>query len=302
MIRFVPWACLALVIGSSSCSSEESPPVGDGGEPSSAGVGSDGAGSGGRGGSGSSGGGASSTAGAVGSAGEESGNAGETGVAGASTGEPRSGLSWPIDCVPDETCTGIGYPDADKDDVAFDCGDPGYIAHEGTDISISQAQMDAGVAVRAAADGEVWFVSDGKFDGCPNDDEPDCQNPGSLSAGAKQGTTVCTELGPYCKNGQGMCFWCFAGGNVVVVLHEGEPGVFATRYDHLKKGSVLVQPGDKVKRGQVLAQVGSAGNSTGPHLHFEVWGSTYYDVVEPWAGECGPNLGPSLWASEPAWE
>jgi murein DD-endopeptidase MepM/ murein hydrolase activator NlpD len=42
----------------------------------------------------------------------------------------------------------------------------------------------------------------------------------------------------------------------------------ATRYAHASK--VLVKPGDLVRRGQVLAEVGTSGRSTGPHLHFEV--------------------------------
>ena len=41
-----------------------------------------------------------------------------------------------------------------------------------------------------------------------------------------------------------------------------------TRYGHTSK--ILVKPGDLVRRGQVVADVGSTGRSTGPHLHFEV--------------------------------
>jgi murein DD-endopeptidase MepM/ murein hydrolase activator NlpD len=214
-----------------------------------------------------------------------------------------TGLSWPIDCVPDETCVNLGYPDIDDDGMAFDCSDPAYAGHEGTDIGITSDMMEAGTAVRAAADGTVWFATDGKYDLCPNDDEPDCQNPPSYEAGSMTGTTVCTELGPYCNDGSGgQCFWCFAGGNVIVILHDDVPGVFATRYDHLKRDSVRVQPGDRVTRGETIAEVGSAGNSTGPHLHFEVWSTGYYVLTEPWAGTCGPNEGPSLWANDPPWQ
>jgi len=43
---------------------------------------------------------------------------------------------------------------------------------------------------------------------------------------------------------------------------------FTTRYGHNSR--ILVQVGDTVRRGEVVAQVGSTGRSTGPHVHYEV--------------------------------
>jgi murein DD-endopeptidase MepM/ murein hydrolase activator NlpD len=234
-----------------------------------------------------------------------SGEAGETAAAGASgaAGEANEpvGLVWPIDCIPEQTCVRIGYPDIDGDGDAHDCSEPGYVGHEGTDIDITFEAQEAGTAVRAAADGTVLFAFDGKYDECPNANEPDCQDPPGIAPGSMTGNTVCTPSGPYCGTGQGDCFWCFAGGNVIVIRHESVPGVFATRYDHLKKNSVRVQPGDRVTRGEQIAEAASAGSSTRPHLHFEVWGTGFYELAEPWAGACGPNTGPSLWAYDPPW-
>lgn len=54
-------------------------------------------------------------------------------------------------------------------------------------------------------------------------------------------------------------------GNLVEIDHGNE---YVTRYGHNEE--VLVQVGDMVKKGDVIAHVGSSGRSTGPHLHYEV--------------------------------
>ncbi|MBJ7610617.1 MAG: M23 family metallopeptidase [Candidatus Dormibacteraeota bacterium] len=54
-------------------------------------------------------------------------------------------------------------------------------------------------------------------------------------------------------------------GNHVIVAHAG--GLLSL-YGHLE--AMMVKPGDAVKAGQVIALLGSTGNSTGPHCHFEV--------------------------------
>jgi murein DD-endopeptidase MepM/ murein hydrolase activator NlpD len=55
-------------------------------------------------------------------------------------------------------------------------------------------------------------------------------------------------------------------GEYVVLSHSGDR---QTVYAHLE--AVLVTPWKEVKAGQILGLLGSTGNSTGPHLHFEYW-------------------------------
>jgi murein DD-endopeptidase MepM/ murein hydrolase activator NlpD len=57
-----------------------------------------------------------------------------------------------------------------------------------------------------------------------------------------------------------------AGNSVVIDHGRGEFSFYA----HLKPGSVRVRVGDQVTRGQQIGDLGSSGNSTEPHLHFQV--------------------------------
>jgi murein DD-endopeptidase MepM/ murein hydrolase activator NlpD len=56
-------------------------------------------------------------------------------------------------------------------------------------------------------------------------------------------------------------------GNYVMIDHGKDEYSF---YAHLQPGSVRVHVGDQVKAGQVIGKLGSSGNSTEPHLHFQV--------------------------------
>jgi murein DD-endopeptidase MepM/ murein hydrolase activator NlpD len=58
-------------------------------------------------------------------------------------------------------------------------------------------------------------------------------------------------------------------GMIVVVRHEGGLTSLYAHLDDRAYGAAL-QPGDAVQKGQVLGYVGLTGNTTGPHVHFEV--------------------------------
>jgi murein DD-endopeptidase MepM/ murein hydrolase activator NlpD len=60
----------------------------------------------------------------------------------------------------------------------------------------------------------------------------------------------------------------FLGGYGLTVTIDHNKGTQETLYGHLSE--IFVKPGDLVKQGAVIGRVGSTGNSTGPHLHFEL--------------------------------
>jgi murein DD-endopeptidase MepM/ murein hydrolase activator NlpD len=78
-------------------------------------------------------------------------------------------------------------------------------------------------------------------------------------------------------------------GHYVVVHSEDYDYVFM----HLRSGSTVVREGQRVRTGQRIGDVGSTGESSGPHLHFEVWLGAWYagghpidplPLLEAWSG------------------
>jgi murein DD-endopeptidase MepM/ murein hydrolase activator NlpD len=81
-----------------------------------------------------------------------------------------------------------------------------------------------------------------------------------LDIGAPMGApVVATGSGTIVSAG-----WNGGYGKAIVIQHNG---VQQTLYGHLSE--VFVQPGQQIEQGTVIGRVGSTGNSTGPHLHFE---------------------------------
>jgi len=139
----------------------------------------------------------------------------------------------------------------------YSCGARSYDGHRGTDYYLwpfSWHKMDnSQVKVIAAAPGTIVGRSDGNFDR-------------SCSVNNNNWNAV------YVQHADGSVAW----------------------YGHMKNGSLTSkQVGAMVAAGEFLGIVGSSGNSTGPHLHFEVH-TAAFDLVEPWFGPCN-NLNPDTW-------
>jgi murein DD-endopeptidase MepM/ murein hydrolase activator NlpD len=85
-----------------------------------------------------------------------------------------------------------------------------------------------------------------------------------IAAGSGQ-PIVAAEAGKVIYSSATTGSWMGGYGNTVIIDHGG--GI-STLYAHASK--VLVKQGQTVTKGQNIARIGSTGNSTGPHLHFEV--------------------------------
>lgn len=178
-------------------------------------------------------------------------------------------LALPIDCRPGVDCWILRYVDHDPGPGVRDymCGPLTGEGHKGTDIAIRDLEVMArGIEVRAAAAGVV----DAARDGVP---DVSVEQAGRAAVAGKE---------------------C---GNAVRIAHGDG---WTTWYCHLRRGSLLVREGDRVTVGQPLALVGLSGDTSFPHVHFDVRHGD--DIVDPFVGlerdrDCGPGEHP-LWRAD----
>ena len=129
--------------------------------------------------------------------------------------------------------------------IGISSGFGSYSGHTGCDFACS-----IGHDVYAVADGTVVTATDSGCTGSHRSDGyPKCSKGANCPA---------TKLN---KNGKG------SYANWIIIRHG--TNVYSL-YAHLSTESFKVKVGDTVKQGQNIAKTGSAGNVTGPHLHFEL--------------------------------
>ena len=183
--------------------------------------------------------------------------------------EAPTDLALPLDCDPGQSCWILRYVDHDPGPAARDytCGPVTGDGHKGTDFAIRDLKaMVEGVEVRAAATGVVEALRDGMADVSVEETGRDA------------------VAGREC-------------GNAIRIAHEGG---WTTWYCHLRRGSLMVAEGDRVEVGQPLALVGLSGDTSFPHLHFDVRQGE--QVLDPFVGlqrekDCGPGSEP-LWRAD----
>lgn len=160
------------------------------------------------------------------------------------------------------------------DDYYFG-GARNYDQHNGADIIPYpfpwQMMDDESVDIVAAADGEVIHVFD------ENIVDRNCDTPHVFAYEPFNG-------GYY--------------GNFIALLHADNS---VTIYGHMKNGTVAnLEEGDNVVTGQYLGKMGSSGNSSAPHIHFEVRLSEGTSYIEPWYDSegCNDDITESRWIDQ----
>jgi hypothetical protein len=182
-------------------------------------------------------------------------------------------FALPAACVLGEECFVQNYVDMDATAGAadFSCGGLTYDGHKGTDIRLKNyVVMAQGVDVLAAAPGTVLRFRDGMDD------------------------VSVRDIGLEAVKDR------MAGNSVIIDHGDG----WVTQYAHLKKGSIVVTPGQQVAAGDKLGEIGLSGNTEFPHLHFEVRHNE--QPVDPFTDEAmGAGCGTakqSLWQSPLAYQ
>ncbi|MBP0459683.1 M23 family metallopeptidase [Streptomyces bomunensis] len=115
-----------------------------------------------------------------------------------------------------------------------------------------------GAQVRAVADATVVTASDGKRD--------------HLSRNSPAGVVYLMLAESWIRD-LGGAGWV-VGNHVVLDLGGGTYALYA----HLRRGSLAVRAGERVTAGQAIAQCGNSGNSTEPHVHFQLMDDPDPDV------------------------
>jgi len=86
-----------------------------------------------------------------------------------------------------------------------------------------------------------------------------------------KGTDFAAPMGtPIMASGDGIIKkvgWCGGGGNCIKIKHNS---TYQTIYAHMRNFALGIKVNIRIKQGQIIGYVGSTGNSTGPHLHYEV--------------------------------
>jgi murein DD-endopeptidase MepM/ murein hydrolase activator NlpD len=118
--------------------------------------------------------------------------------------------------------------------------------------------------------GEYSFGGDGSRFGAPRGDHTH----GGQDVTAADGTPVVSVS-------SGVVHWrayqASGAGNYVVI--RGDDG-FDYVYMHFREAAVVTK-GEPVAAGQLIGHVGNTGESSGPHLHFEIWDGHWYDGGHP---------------------
>lgn len=92
-------------------------------------------------------------------------------------------------------------------------------------------------------------------------------------------------------------------GGLIIIEHTIDGQTIATAYVHMWQHGIHVKAGDQVRAGQHIGEVGSSGNSTGPHLHFEVRpGGTNGEAIDAaaWLNQHGAANLPAATSGSPA--